>query len=102
MCSWNGHRRGWWFLLGFPFFLVFLAVASLVVMLLWNWLLPTVLGLKAISYLQAAGLLILAKILFGGIGRRSRYYYGGPRRWKHWRKWHEEDSETTSSENPKQ
>jgi hypothetical protein len=81
---------------------VFLAVASLVVMLLWNWLLPTVLGLKAISYLQAAGLLILAKILFGGIGRGPRYHYGGPRRWRHWRKWHEEDSETTSSENPKQ
>ena len=48
--------------------LVFVAVVaafSLVVMLLWNWLMPDVFGLTAISYWQALGLYVLCKLLFG-------------------------------------
>ena len=37
-------------------------------MLLWNWLMPDLFHLPAISFWQAAGLLLLCKILFGGIG----------------------------------
>lgn len=37
-----------------------------VVMLLWNCILPDVLGVAAISYWQAMGILVLSKILFGG------------------------------------
>jgi hypothetical protein len=37
-----------------------------VVMLLWNALLPAVFGLKAITFWQALGILVLSKILFGG------------------------------------
>ena len=37
-----------------------------VVMALWNAILPAVLGVKAISFLQALGILVLSKILFGG------------------------------------
>lgn len=67
-----------WFLRGlkFGFFaLLFLAVATFVVMRLWNWLIPAVFGWHLITFWQALGLLILSKILFGG-------FRGGPRHWK--------------------
>lgn len=48
--------------------MAFVAVFGLAVMLLWNWLMPDLFGLQAISFWQAAGLLVLCKILFGGLG----------------------------------
>lgn len=48
-----------------------LAALSAIVMLLWNALIPTIFGLTAINFWQALGLFILAKILFGGFGRRG-------------------------------
>ncbi len=39
-----------------------------VVMLLWNWLMPEIFGLKTLTYWQAWGLLALSCILFGRIG----------------------------------
>ncbi len=48
-------------------------VLGYVVMALWNWLMPSIFGLHTITYWQAYGLLILSKILFGGIrGGRGR------------------------------
>ncbi len=48
------------------------------VMLLWNWLMPTIFGLVEITYIQAWGLVLLAHILFksghsgkGGYGRKG-------------------------------
>ena len=37
-----------------------------IVMLLWNAILPQVTGVRYITYWQAVGILVLAKILFGG------------------------------------
>lgn len=45
-------------LLGFLF--------ALVIKALWNWLMPTLFGLGTITYWQAFGIFILAKLLFGG------------------------------------
>jgi hypothetical protein len=39
-----------------------------VVMLLWNWLMPEIFGLKTLTYWQAWGILALSCILFGRIG----------------------------------
>ena len=49
-------------------FLVIIAAMAFgaVVMILWNAILPEVIGVKAISFLQAVGILLLSKILFGG------------------------------------
>lgn len=44
-------------------------VFGFVVMSLWNAILPVVLGVKAITFWQALGILLLSKILFGGFGR---------------------------------
>ena len=64
--------------------LVVLGVAALswLVMALWNWLMPALFfGVKEIGYLQAVGILVLSKILFGGV--RGHCGHG---RWHHQRR----------------
>ena len=41
---------------------------SALVMLLWNLVIPGIFGLSCINFWQAAGLLILSRLLFGGVG----------------------------------
>jgi hypothetical protein len=60
-----------------PFALLFIALFGLIVMTLWNWLMPALFGWKVVTFWQAIGLVILSKILFGG-------FHGGPRG-MHWR-----------------
>ena len=48
------------------FVIVGIGIFGFFVMALWNWLAPAVLGLHTITYVQAVGILILSKILFGG------------------------------------
>src|SRR5215469_8564725 len=58
-----------------PLFIIgFLALFSLAVYGLWNGVLTEVLGVRTINYWQALGLLVLARILFGGFPFRR----GGP------------------------
>lgn len=54
-------------------------VLGFVVMYLWNAILPGVLGVKTISFWQAMGIFVLAKILFGG-------FKGGGHRKHEWRR----------------
>jgi len=49
-------------------FLAMFLLVSLVVQFLWNHLLTDLLSLPAIDYLQALGLLLLSRILFGNGG----------------------------------
>ena len=44
----------------------FLALFAAVTMWLWNWLMPAIFKLPAITFWQAAGILILSHILFKG------------------------------------
>lgn len=53
------------FLMPFGFLLI-AAGFSAAVMLLWNWLMPSIFGLAMINFWQALGILVLARILFGG------------------------------------
>lgn len=63
------RKRRWWLLLiAPPAFLLFIALGGLVVMLLWNWLLPPLFGWPALGFWQALGMLALCRILFGGFG----------------------------------
>lgn len=52
-----------------------------IVMSLWNNILPAVTGVKTITFLQALGILVLSKILFGGFGGRGGRWRGSPA-WK--------------------
>ena len=46
-------------------------IMSLPVMLLWDWLMPELFGLKEITWLQAWGLLALTGLLFRGSSVKS-------------------------------
>ena len=61
-----------------PAMVVFLALMIWAVYALWNWLMPEIFGLKAITYWQALGLMALSWILFRG--------FRGPRGGRAWRR----------------
>jgi hypothetical protein len=52
---------------------------------LWNWLMPTIFALKAITFWQALGLMFLSWILFGG--RRGLSAWSGNQRQRRRRMW---------------
>ena len=54
------------FVLAIVFFSIFVIGFGAAVQQLWNWLIPSIFGLHAISYWQAVGLLGLSWLLFGG------------------------------------
>ena len=54
--------------LGTAAVLAALAGFSAAAMFLWNALMPDIFGLPSITYWQAAGILVLARILLGGLG----------------------------------
>ncbi|PTX91602.1 hypothetical protein [Opitutus sp. ER46] len=56
----------------------FLALFTFAVYALWNGVLADVLPVKTITYWQALGLLVLAKILFGGFPCRGGKFGGPP------------------------
>jgi hypothetical protein len=64
--------RGKWMFIA-PLAILGIAVAAGIggglVMLLWNWLVPSIFGWSQVSFWQALGLLALCRILFGGMGR---------------------------------
>lgn len=73
-------RRFWVFrgLRFIAFAALVLTLSGYVVMTLWNAVLPVVTGLHAITFVQALALLVLSRILFGGLR-------GWGRRGGHWR-----------------
>jgi len=58
-----------------------LALFAAVTMWLWNWLMPAIFNLPVITIWQAAGLVILSRILFRGGHLRG----AGRRHWKRMR-----------------
>lgn len=61
-------RRKWFYVIAPLAGMAFVALCSVVVMYLWNWLLPALFGWKLIGFWQALGLLVLCRMLFGGFG----------------------------------
>jgi len=51
---------------------LFAAVFGFLVEVLWNWVMPPIFGLKTITFWQGFGILLLAKLLFGGFGPGHR------------------------------
>ena len=50
---------------------LFVWIGGELVMHLWNWLFPGLFGWRVITFWQAIGLLLLCRILFGGLGIRG-------------------------------
>jgi hypothetical protein len=70
--------RKFWFLKGFVMVAAFIFIGGFAVMSLWNWLIPSIFGLATITWVQALGLLVLSKILFGSFhGRGHGGGFGG-------------------------
>lgn len=83
------------------------------VMILWNWIMPLVFGLPEIDYWLAFGIIILARLIFGGFGNghsnhkksdhHNRYYSSkfkskfrkdcGTSKWVHYDKYWAEEGE---------
>jgi hypothetical protein len=78
--------------------LAFIALCGWVVMLLWNWLMPDIFGLKQVTYWQAWGLFILSSLLFKGMGTSSNSPSSDKKRKKKLREYiHEEETTPTNS-----
>jgi len=79
----------------FALFVVLVAfVFSFVVMILWNWLMPGLFGLHPIGFWQALGLLLLSKILLGGLrGRRGPHLAWRGRMLERWAQMSPEERE---------
>jgi hypothetical protein len=56
--------------------LVVLGVLSLIAMYLWNWLVPTLFAGPTITYWQTLGLLVLSRLLLGGLRPRGPFGHG--------------------------
>ena len=67
----------------------FVFVVGSAIQLLWNWILVDAAGMNPINIWQAIGLLVLARILFGGMfwGRRKHWKKSKRKEWK--KKWHD-------------
>lgn len=76
-----------------PLVIVVLALFGLVVMSLWNSLMPPLFGFKPIGYWQAWGLIILGRLLFGGFRMGTRDYYWRHRMMERWNKMTPEEQE---------
>lgn len=47
---------------------LFIFIGGELVMQLWNWLLPSLFGWRRLDFWEALGILLLCRILFGGLG----------------------------------
>jgi len=65
---------------------IFIAGFGWAVWGLWNWLMPSLFGLPTLTFWQAAGLLGLSWLLFGGFRGMSGGKHHGGGRWQQ-RKW---------------
>lgn len=69
-------RRRWYLFI--PLIVLALIAFGFITMHLWNWLMPTIFSLPAITFWQTIGLLILSRLLLGGMrghGRGHRYQH---------------------------
>jgi hypothetical protein len=77
-------KRGFWIAKGVKILVivaVVLGIVSFLVMSLWNWLVPGLFGGPVIDYWEALGLLVLARLLFGGLRPHGRGPWGHA--WRH-------------------
>jgi hypothetical protein len=98
--------------MGLTLTVLFALIFGFVVMWLWNWLMPAIFGLGTITFWQAFGILVMAKLLFGAFGMRPHSYkrkysqfhehkkafFNGewdfrhsPRNWRHYKKFWDEE-----------
>ena len=83
---------------------IFALAFGWLVMILWNWTMPAIFSLPVIGYWQGFGIVILAKLIFGGIGAGRHWgprshpgqgpggaWHGPGRDWRLWRQYWDEE-----------
>ncbi len=73
--------KRFWIFRGLKFLVIATVAVTLfgyVVMSLWNWVVPAVTGFHSVTFVQAVALLVLSRILFGGLRGQ-----GGGWHWRH-------------------
>ncbi len=102
-------------LIGGIIVIILILLFGYITMRLWNWIMPEVFGLTTLGYWQALGILVLAKIFFGGFGdhksnrnKRKSKHRCKPRNnknsksdfsnWKYYDKFWEEEGEKAFEE----
>jgi hypothetical protein len=70
-----------------------IGVAGIVVMSLWNWLIPALFGGPALDFWQAIGLLVLTRILVGRVGRGHGHWGWRGRMRQDWQRMTPEERE---------
>lgn len=74
--------------------LIVIAGFGQAVLQLWNWLVPKIFGLPAITFWQAVGLMALSWILFGGLRGDRGFRKGWQQNWqKRWERMTPEERE---------
>lgn len=78
---WNksNYPKRFWFWKAIKFILgatLFIFLVGGGFMLLWNWIMPTIFGLGAITIWQSFGLILIGRLLFGGF-RKGRGRWQG-------------------------
>lgn len=79
----KNRKRG----LGALIFVAVFAAIVAIVMLLWNCLIPNIIGWSAVNYWQAAGLVLLCRLLLGSFGKfmpmSQRLLAHKAKKWEH-------------------
>ncbi|MCD4735137.1 MAG: hypothetical protein K8R53_03770 [Bacteroidales bacterium] len=72
--STNAPKVIGWVIGGIILAVIFAFIFGYFVMLLWNWLMPALFNLPEISYWMAFGIIILARLIFGGFGHKDHQH----------------------------
>lgn len=87
----KGTKLAAFVILGVCAAVFFAALFAVVVKLLWNWLMPVIFGLGTITFMQAFGLILLARLLVGGWHRGHNETKHKSKRHDHLHKFFERD-----------
>lgn len=67
-------KRRWYLFI--PLILLAFVAFGFITMHLWNWLMPAIFNLPAITFWQTIGLLVLSRLLLGGMHGHGRGHHG--------------------------
>ncbi len=89
-----GLRMVGWVIVGVITAAALAFVFGYFVMLLWNWLMPELFGLTTITFWQAFGITLLARLIFGGFKHNghSNKSKCKDKKFKHWGRKHWKDA----------
>lgn len=80
-------------MVGLAFAIVFALVFAFLVKFIWNSIMPAIFGLTTITFWQAFGIVVLAKLIFGGFGHHAHDRWRKDRSDYWHKKWHQTEDE---------